>query len=302
MKQKNKYSLWKDIVKHRKNYLFMAPFLITFFMFTVVPVIVSMVLSFTYFNVLEAPVFNGLQNYYKLFLNDPLFIKAFATTLVLAVITGPLGYVLSLFMAWALNEFSPKVRAVLTLFFYAPSLCGSIFVIWQIIFSGDQYGLMNGILMSLDVIFSPIEWLRDTDYMMMAAIIIIVWASFGTGFLSFIAGYQGVDKKLYEAGAMDGISNRWQELWYITLPSMRPQLMFGAVMSITNAFGIGDVISGIFGFPSVGYELYTLVHELQDYGSIRFDMGYASAIATVLFGVMVILNKGVQKMLAKVGQ
>lgn len=302
MSKKPNYSLWKDIRKHRNNYLFMSPFLSCFFLFTVIPVIVSIVLSFTYFNVLEAPVFNGLQNYYKLFLNDPLFMKALANTVVLAVITGPLGYVLSLFLAWALNEFSPKVRAVLTLFFYAPSLCGSIFVIWQIIFSGDQYGLANGILMYLDIIFEPIEWLRNTDYMMAAAIIIIVWSSFGTGFLSFIAGYQGVDKKLYEAGAMDGISNRWQELWYITLPSMRPQLMFGAVMSITTAFGIGDVISGIFGFPSVGYELYTLVHELQDYGSIRFDMGYASAIATVLFLIMVLLNQFVQKILAKVGE
>jgi len=221
---------------------------------------------------------------------------------VLAVITGPVGYILSLFLAWALNEFPPKIRAVLTLVFYAPSMCTSIFVIWQFIYSGDQYGLLNGVLMSMDVIYKPIEWLRDTDYMMIAAIVVIIWSSFGTGFLSFIAGFQGIDRTLYEAGAIDGVKNRWQELWYITLPSMRPQLMFGAVMSITTAFGIGDVISGIFGFPSVGYELYTLVHELQDYGSIRFDMGYASAIATVLFAVMVLLNKVIQKLLAKVGE
>jgi len=280
----------------------MAPFLVIFLAFTVLPVLISMCLSFTYFNVLEMPEFIGLRNYYKLFLNDPLFTKAFATTLVLAVITGPVGYILSLFLAWALNEFPPKIRAVLTLVFYAPSMCTSIFVIWQFIYSGDQYGLLNGVLMSMDVIYKPIEWLRDTDYMMIAAIVVIIWSSFGTGFLSFIAGFQGIDRTLYEAGAIDGVKNRWQELWYITLPSMRPQLMFGAVMSITTAFGIGDVISGIFGFPSVGYELYTLVHELQDYGSIRFDMGYASAIATVLFAVMVLLNKVIQKLLAKVGE
>jgi len=294
--------LIKDIIKHRNNYLFMAPFLVIFLAFTVLPVLISMCLSFTYFNVLEMPEFIGLRNYYKLFLNDPLFTKAFATTLVLAVITGPVGYILSLFLAWALNEFPPKIRAVLTLVFYAPSMCTSIFVIWQFIYSGDQYGLLNGVLMSMDVIYKPIEWLRDTDYMMIAAIVVIIWSSFGTGFLSFIAGFQGIDRTLYEAGAIDGVKNRWQELWYITLPSMRPQLMFGAVMSITTAFGIGDVISGIFGFPSVGYELYTLVHELQDYGSIRFDMGYASAIATVLFAVMVLLNKVIQKLLAKVGE
>lgn len=297
-----KKGILSEIWKHRNNYLFMSPFLIIFFVFTVIPVVVSIVLSFTHFNVLEPPQFIGLENFYKLFLNDPLFLQAFANTLVLAVITGPCGYVLSLFLAWVLNEFSPKVRAILTLFFYAPSLCGAVSVIWTIIFSGDQYGLLNGILMSMDIIYEPIQWLQDTNYMLPAAIIVILWGSFGTGFLSFIAGFQGVDKKLYEAGAMDGVSNRWQELWYITLPSMKPQLMFGAIMSITGAFGIGDVISGIFGFPSVGYKLYTLVHELQDYGNIRFEMGYASAIATILFFVMILLNWVIQKMLAKVGQ
>lgn len=297
-----KKGILSEIWKHRNNYLFMSPFLIIFFVFTVIPVVVSIVLSFTHFNVLEPPQFIGLENFYKLFLNDPLFLQAFANTLVLAVITGPCGYVLSLFLAWVLNEFSPKVRAILTLFFYAPSLCGAVSVIWTIIFSGDQYGLLNGILMSMDIIYEPIQWLQDTNYMLPAAIIVILWGSFGTGFLSFIAGFQGVDKKLYEAGAMDGVSNRWQELWYITLPSMKPQLMFGAIMSITGAFGIGDVVSGIFGFPSVGYKLYTLVHELQDYGNIRFEMGYASAIATILFFVMILLNWVIQKMLAKVGQ
>lgn len=294
--------LLKEIIKHKNNYLFMAPFLVVFLLFTVVPVVISMVFSLTYFNVLEPPRFIGLDNYYKLFLNDTLFMTAFANTLIIAVITGPVGYLLSLLLAWVLNEFSPRVRTILTLFFYAPSLCGSIYVIWQIIFNGDQYGLLNGLLMNMDILFEPIDWTKNTDYMLPVAIVIIIWSSFGTGFLSFIAGYQGVDKKLYEAGAMDGVSNRWQELWYITLPSMRPQLMFGAVMSITSAFGVGDAISGIFGFPSVGYKLYTLVHELQDYGSTRFEMGYASAIATVLFLVMVILNRVIQKMLAKVGQ
>lgn len=300
-KQKRK-SLLKEIVRHRNNYLFMAPFLIVFFTFTILPVVMSMGLSFTYFNVLEAPQWIGLRNYFKLFLNDPLFLKALSNTVVLAVITGPVGYMLSLFMAWVLNEFSPIIRAILTIIFYTPSLCGGTFVIWALIYSGDQYGLLNGLLMSLDVIYSPIQWLSDANYMMPAAIIVILWTSFGTGFLSFIAGIQGVDKTMYEAGALDGVRNRWQELWYITLPSMKPQLMFGAVMSITGAFGIGDLISGLFGFPSVGYVLYTLVHELQDYGNTRFDMGYASAIATVLFLIMVLLNKFIQKLLAKVGE
>lgn len=298
---KKKKSLLKEIIKHRNNYLFMAPFLIIFLLFTVVPVIVSIIFSFTYFNVLEPPRFIGLQNYYKLFLNDSLFITAFSNTLVLAVITGPVGYVLSLFLAWVLNEFSPIVRTVLTFFFYTPSLCGSIFVIWQIIFNGDQYGLLNGVLMNLDLIYEPIDWTRNTQYMLPVAVLIIVWSSFGTGFLSFIAGYQGVDKKLYEAGAMDGISNRWQELWYITLPSMKPQLMFGAVMQITNSLSISSISIDLVGFPSIEYAGHTILTHLHDYGNVRYEMGYACTIAVVLFFIMMLCNVVVQKLLRRLG-
>ena len=174
-------------------------------------------------------------------------------------------------------------------------------MIWQIILSNDAYGLLNGVLMNLNIIYQPILWTADPEYMFVAAVAVILWMSLGTSFLSFIAGFQNVNRSLYEAGAVDGIKNRWQELWFITLPTMRPQLMFGAVMSITSSFGIGDVITGIFGFPSTNYALHTLVHHLQDYGNIRFEMGYASAIATVLFIIMIGSNKIVQKLLAKLG-
>lgn len=298
-KQKRKQNfLWY----YRADYLFMLPYLIIFFLFQVMPVLVSVVLGFTNFNVLEAPEFIGLGNYFKMFLNDDLFMTALANTLVLTLITGPIGFVLSFGVAWMVNEFNPKLRSFLTFLFYAPSLTGGLAAIWLIIFSGDQYGVLNGVLMSLNVIFEPLQWLTDTDYMMGAAIIIAIWMSLGTSFLSFVAGFRTVDEKLYEAGAIDGIKNRFQELWFITLPSMRPQLMFGVVMSITSTFGISTVITQIFGFPSTGYRLYTLVHMLQDYGGQRFEMGYASAIATILFIIMISLNQALKKLLAKVGQ
>ena len=299
--KKKRYVL-KEMWQAREDYLFMLPFLVLFFIFTVLPVVVSIFLSFTYFNVLEPPTFNGLQNYFKLFLNDDLFMKAVSTTLIIALVTGPIGYILSLGLGWLVSEFGTKTRAFLTLLFYAPSLSGGLASVWMIIFSGDQYGLLNGVLMDLNLIYEPIQWLTDETYMMGVCIIVIVWGSLGTSFLSFVAGFQGLDRKLFEAGAVDGIKNRFQELWYITLPSMKPQMMFGAVMSITNSFGVGAVISQIFGFPSTGYALYTLVHELEDYGSVRFEMGYASAIATLLFLIMIFSNKAVQKLLAKVGQ
>ena len=287
--------------KYGQDYLYIAPFVLIFTLFSIIPVVASIILSFTDFNVLEMPGWTGLKNYFKLFLEDDVFILALKNTLLISLITGPVSFFLSLMIAWIVNEFNPKLRMVLTLMFYAPSLSGAVYMIWQIILSNDSYGLLNGVLMNLNIIYQPILWTTDPEYMFVAAIAVILWMSLGTSFLSFIAGFQNVDRSLYEAGAVDGIKNRWQELWYITLPTMRPQLMFGAVMSITSSFGVGDVISGIFGFPSTNYKLHTLVHHLQDYGNIRFEMGYASAIATVLFIIMIGSNKIVQKLLAKLG-
>lgn len=299
---KKNTSLYRAVLKYKTDYLFMIPFLLIFVVFTILPVLMSIFFSFTYFNVFETPKFIGLSNYFKLFLNDSLFLKAFSNTLILSLVTGPIGYILSMAVAWMVNEFNPYLRAFLTLLFYAPALSGGLAAVWAIIFSGDRYGLLNGILMNLNIIYEPIQWLTDTNYIMGVAIVIIIWSSLGTSFLAFIAGFQNVDVSLYEAGAIDGIKNRFQELWHITLPSMRPQMMFGAVMSITSSFGVGAVITQVFGFPSTGYAAYTLVHELEDYGSVRFEMGYASTIATILFFIMILANKVVQKLIAKVGK
>lgn len=282
-------------------YLFMLPFLIVFISFTVLPVIASMILSFTNFNMLQVPRFLGFENYARLFLSDDIFLIALRNTFVLAMITGPVSYVLCFTFAWLINEIPAKPRALLTLLFYAPSIAGNMFVIWIIIFSGDAYGILNGTLMKLGIILEPQQWLTDTRYMTTVVIIVVLWQSLGASFLAFIAGLQTVDRSLYEAGAVDGIKNRWQELYFITLPAMKPQLLFGAVMSITGSFGIGAVITQLVGFPSTDYAAHTIVHHLEDYGGIRFQMGYASAIATLLFLIMIGANKFVQKLLSKVG-
>lgn len=284
--------------RYKEDYLFILPFMLVFFTFTVLPVVISIFLSFTRFDIVQSPAFIGMRNYFRLFMDDSLFPVALKNTLLLALITGPIGFFLSLLLAWMLNELGNGTRSVLTLLFYAPVISGGAYTIWQIIYSGDTYGFLNGILMDLGIIYKPVQWLTDSDYMVGSAIAVMLWMSFGAGFLSFIAGFKNVDPKLYEAAAIDGVRNRYQEMWHITLPSMKPQLMFGAVMSITGAFGTGDVITAIYGFPSTNYTLYTLVHLLQDYGNVRYEMGYASAIATVLFLIMLGSNMIVQKLLA----
>lgn len=295
-------TLKRRIMKNKMSYIMIAPYFILFFVFTVLPVLMSIVLSFTYFNMLEAPTFTGWSNYIKLFLDDDIFLIALKNTLIFAVVTGPLSYFMCVLFAWIINEFHGKLRAFLTLVFYAPSICGQAYLIWNYILTGDRYGYLNAFLLKLGIMDEPILWMKTEKYVLPILIVVQLWLSLGTGFLTFIAGLQTVDKSLYEAGAMDGIKNRWQELWFITLPSMKPQLMFGAVMQITQSFAVADISINLAGNPSVNYAGATIVTHLMDYGTTRFEMGYASAIATVLFLMMVITNKLVQKLLGRVGE
>lgn len=290
------------IKKSRASYIMLAPYFILFFFFTVLPVVMAIGISFTYYNMLEMPQFVGWKNYIKLFLEDDIFMKSLKNTLILAVVTGPVSYMLCLLFAWIINEFKGKLRAFLTLIFYAPSICGNAYVVWNLILTGDRYGYLNGILMELGILDEAVQWMQTEKYVLPVLIVVQLWLSLGTGFLSFIAGLQTVDRSMYEAAALDGIKNRWQELWYVTLPAMKPQLMFGAVMQITQAFAIADVSLQLAGNPSVNYAGATVVTHLLDYGTVRFEMGYASAIATVLFLLMVGSNMLVQRLLRRVGE
>ncbi|MEK3707157.1 sugar ABC transporter permease [Paenibacillus sp. FSL R7-0198] len=295
---------WKlqEMKASKHSYVLLAPYMLLFLMFTVIPVVISIILSFTYFNMLEFPRFIGWQNYTRLFLEDDVFLIAIKNTLLFAIITGPISYIACFVFAWIINELTPKWRAFMTLIFYAPSISGNVYFIWLMIFSGDRYGIANGLLIKWGFLLEPIQWLKTEAYIMPILILVQLWLSLGTGFLAFIAGLQTVDRTLYEAGAVDGIKNRWQELWYITLPSMRPQLMFGAVIQLTTSFAVADVSIALAGFPSVNYAAETVVTHLIDFGTTRFEMGYASAIATILFMIMVGTNLLVQKLLRRVGE
>ena len=291
----------KEIKRNWVAYLMVAPYMLIFTCFTILPVALSILLSFTDFNLLEMPNIVWFDNYIRLFLDDDIFLTAAQNTLIFAAIVGPVSYFMSLLIAWFINELSPKIRAIVTLIFYAPSISGQVYLVWKTLFSSDAYGWANAWLVQLGIISKEIAWFENADYVMPLCIVVALWTSLGTAFLSFIAGLQGIDKAQYEAGAVDGIKNRWQELWYITLPNMKPQLMFGAVMSITSSFGFGGVVTALCGFPSVDYAAHTIVHHLEDYGSQRFEIGYSSTIAVILFIVMIGANSLVKKILSKVG-
>ena len=292
----------KEMKRNRVGYFMVAPFMILFTIFTVLPVVLSVVVSFTDFNLLQWPSWLWFENYTRLFLDDDIFMTACQNTFIFAVIVGPVSYLMSFMVAWFINELSPRVRAVVTLVFYAPSISGEVYTIWGTLFSGDAYGWVNAWLLELGFINEEILFFQDADYVMPLCIVVALWMSLGTAFLSFIAGLQGIDRAQYEAGAVDGIRNRWQELWYVTLPNMKPQLMFGAILAITGAFGFGGVVTALCGYPSVDYKAHTIMHHLSDYYGSRFEVGYASAIAVVLFVIMIGANMLVKKMISKVGQ
>lgn len=286
-----------EIKRNKVSYMLIAPYMLLFFVFTVFPVIVSVVLSFTDYNVIERPNFLGWRNYIQLLLEDEVFLIAVKNTFLFAIITGPISYFACLIFAWLINELRPKLRAFVTLVFYAPSISGNVFLIWKYIFGGDAYGLINSTLMKWGFINEPVLWLQDTAINLQVIMIIQLWLSLGTSFLSFIGGLQGVDKNLYEAGAMDGIRNRWQELYYITLPNMKPQLIFGAIMQVTASFAVSDICSQLAGFPSPLYSAHTIGLHMSDYGTIRYEMGYASTIAVLLFLITTITNSIIRKVI-----
>ncbi len=296
-KQEERRLMWLQVKQNKECYFMMLPFMLVFFIFTIVPVVMSLPMGFTDFDMVQLPKFIGLSNYTTLFLNDSIFIQSIRVTLVFALFTGPLSYVLCFLLAWLINELHPKLKTIFTLIFYAPSMA-NVYTVWQLIFSGDSYGYLNSVLLNLGLVTAPVQWLTDSSYVLGVVIVVQLWISLGAGFLALRAGFQNIDRSQYEAGAIEGIKNRWQELIYITIPSMGPQLMFAAVMQIVSSFTAGTVSQSLVGFPSTDYKAHTIMTHAYDYGWVRYEMGYASAICMVLFIAMLVCNKLISKLLS----
>ena len=290
---------WHMMKTNKACYAMLLPFMSLFIIFTVVPVVMSLPMGFTNFNMIETPKFVGLSNFYTLFLNDDVFLIAVRNTLIFAIFTGPFSYIRSFIIAWLINEMNAFLKTFFTFVFYAPSMTTSVYVTWQLILSGDSYGYLNAVLIDLGILNEPAQWLTDTNYILTVVIIVQLWMSMGAGFLAIRAGFQNIDKSMYEAGAIEGIKNRWQALFYITIPSMGPQLLFAAVIQISASFTVGVVGQNLVGLPSTDYAAHTIMNHATDYGNIRYEMGYASAICFVLFAAMLLANKGINWLLGK---
>lgn len=286
----------------RMFFILMLPFMSLFFLFNVLPVLASMVLSFFDYDMVSTPIFNGLENYARMFTADDTFMKVLGNTLRFSIVAGPLSYILAFMLAWMINEFSTGIRVILTFIFYAPALVGNAYFIWQVLFSSDSYGYLNNLLLSFGLITEPITWFQNTDYNMTIILIVQLWMSMGVSFLANIAGLQNVSTELYEAGAIDGIKNRWHELWYITMPSMKSILLFSAVMQIQSVFSVSAIITTLAGYPSVNNSVDTLVSYISDIGTMRYEMGYASALSVFLFALVLVFRFGIGGLLNLVGK
>lgn len=282
VKKKMKHSLREEL----SAYLFLSPFLILFSLFIIIPVGAAIALSFTYFNTVQRPAFIGLQNYVNLLTQDSEFMMyVLPNTIKFALLVGPGGYILSFFLAWLLSQISRKPRTVLALVLYSPSMTAGVAmtVIWLTLFSGDSAGYLNSVLLKLNLIQQPIQWTQSPHYLMPIMVIVTLWNSMGVGFLAMLAGILNINKEMYEAGYIDGIRNRLQEIWYITIPSMKPQMLFGAVMAVVGTFQEGEIGVQLSGTnPTPQYSGQLLINHIADYGFIRYDMGYASAVSVVL--------------------
>ena len=300
LKRRHKVAAEGSFREQLPMFVMISPFILFFFVFTIIPIVSSIVLSFASYDMISSPTFVNLDNYRRLITNDTTFSVTVKNTFIFAVVSGPLGFLLAFMLAWLVNEFTPRIRALLSFMFYAPSLVGNAYFIWQVAFSGDSYGYINSLLLSFGIITEPVVWLKNATYLMPIIIIVQLWQSMGVSFLANISGLQNVSRDMYEAGAIDGIRNRWQELRYITLPSMSNMLLFSAVMQIQSSFSVSAIAITLAGYPSKSNAVDTIVSLMQDMATVRYELGYASAIAVVLFIMMVTTRVLVGKILSTV--
>ena len=288
--------------KKSTPYLFLAPYLILFLIFIIIPTIMAVGLSFTNYNAVQAPQFVGLTNYINLLTQDTIFLQyVLPNPILFSVIVGPLGYLLAFFLAWSLSQLTRVPRTILALIIYSPSMTMGVAmtVMWRVVFLGDQSGIANYVLTQLGVITEPIVWMLNTQYILPIVIIVALWSSMGVGFLAMLAGLLNINAELYEAGAIDGIKNRIQEVFYITIPSMKPQMLFGAVMSIVGAFQAGNIGVMLTGSnPTPGYAAQLMVNHIDDYGFTRYEMGYAAAVSVALLGLIYAFSFVARKLFA----
>lgn len=300
METKRQKLVPRSKIETRNAYAFMAPYILLFLLFIIIPIVIAILLSFTSFNGVNKPIFNFVNNYIYLFTNDTVFVQhVLPNTIKFALIVGVGGYILSFFMAWCLAQLPHGIRTVLSIILYTPSMTMGVAmgVLWIIIFSGSDTGYLNSVLINLNLINEPIEWLQNPSYLMTIMIIISLWGSLGVGFLSMLSGILNIPQDVYEAAYIDGMKNRFQEIFYITIPMMKPQMLFGAVMAVVGTFSAGSIGVTLSGSnPTPQYAGQLIINHIDDYIYNKYEFGMASAVTVILLILILIISRVAYKL------
>ncbi|HZH63033.1 MAG TPA: sugar ABC transporter permease [Metabacillus sp.] len=277
----------RALKQNMKGYAFISPFIIGFLAFTFIPIVASLYFSFTQYNLFASPTWIGLENYKKMFTEDPRYWQSLKVTLIYVFAGVPLRLGFALFIAMVLNTASRAVGLYRTLF-YLPSLIGgsvAVAIMWRNIF-GDE-GIINLLLAFFSI--PDVRWFGDPTAALWMLICLSVW-QFGSSMLIFLAGLKGIPMTYYEAASVDG-ANFWQKFTKITLPMLSPVILFNTIMQTIAAFMTfvpAFIISKGTGGPLDGTLLYSLYLFIQ--GFEFFNMGYASAMAWIMLIIVGILT------------
>jgi multiple sugar transport system permease protein len=273
--------------KHLEAYLFLAPWFVGLLVLTAGPLVASLYLSFTSYDMLQAPVWIGIQNYVQLFTSDKRYLHALQVTFIYVFVGVPLNLAFALLVALLLKQ---KVRA-LGLFrgiYYLPSLLGAsvaVAVVWRQLF--NRGGVINEGLAALG--FNAPNWIATPRYAVYTLILLHVW-QFGSAMIIFLAGLQQVPPELYEAAEVDG-ATPLQKFWSVTVPMLTPVIFFNLVLGIIHsfqAFTSAYIVSGGLGGPADSTMFYTLY--LYQQGFKNFHMGYASAMGWILLLIIAVFT------------
>lgn len=282
--------------KQKVSYLFIALPALLFFVFQLAPVFISFFWSFTRYDVVHAPRFIGLANYKSILFNDPLFWKAVFNTMVYVIGVVPIGICLSLILAVAIDQ-KIKFKNFFKSVFFLPTVTAivAVSVIWKWLYAGEKYGLLNYAIMKLG--FHPIDWLSSPGWTLPSIMIMSVWAGVGYNMILFLAGLQTIPHVMYEAAEIDG-AGFWKKFFHITLPLLKPTIVFVSMMSFIFSFQVFEqvyIMTGAQGgIGGVLNSALTIVAYLYDKGFQKFQMGYASALAYIIFFwifVLTMINK-----------
>ncbi|MCY1666482.1 carbohydrate ABC transporter permease [Rhizobium sp. SL86] len=265
--------------------VYLSPYIIGLMVFTALPFAASFYLSFTDYNLMSAPVFTGLDNYWKLFTGDRTFRKSLWVTLVYVFTTVPLKLAFALFIAVILN-YKLKFINFFRTAFYVPSILGgsiAIAVMWRYLFA--DVGIVNMALAAIG--FEPVNWFGDPTNALFTITLLRLW-QFGSAMVIFLAALQSIDKSLYEAASIDG-AGKFATFWHITMPLITPVIFFNLIMQMVQAF---QEFNGPYIITQGGplKSTYLLPLYIYEEAFKRFDMGYASAIAWVLFVIIMVLT------------